>query len=436
MLLDATTKTIEITVDAVATTTESPFVVEYGDNTTTGLAPASSDGVTNGTTVVTMLAAPASSTQRKVFEITVYNADSVPHTYTIKYNDNATKRTVFMGAVQAGQTLTYEKSNGWTIGATGVLTPSFAGFIMMPSGRLTLTSGTPVLTSDVVSATTVYYTPYNGSYVPIYDGTSTWTTYQFNELSQATTDTTKSPAACAANKNYDIFVWNDAGTLRATRGAAWSSDTARGAGNLLTLQNGIYVNTSTITNGPAAAKGTYVGTIRTDGSSQVNMMFFPAAASGGAANKMHVWNMYNRILTSSINRDSTATWTYSIATTRAKNGNANNGTSLVLGLSEDLVEALHTMNSDNSAGNGNYIAIGLDSTSATVAGSHAQWGAITSGKFEGHTAVYSAYPGLGFHTIYPLEGVGNATGTTTWLNNGTPDSSTGYLSPFFVKARM
>ena len=32
------------------------------------------------------------------------------------------------------------------------------------------------------------------------------------ELSQALSDTTKSPAAAAANSLYDVFVWNDSGT--------------------------------------------------------------------------------------------------------------------------------------------------------------------------------------------------------------------------------
>ena len=85
--------------------------------------------------------------------------------------------------------------------------------------------------------------------------------------------TTKSPAAATTNSNYDLFVWNDGGTYRCTRGPAWSSDTARGTGagtTELQLLNGILTNKNAITNGPAANKGTYVGTVRTNGSSQVD----------------------------------------------------------------------------------------------------------------------------------------------------------------------
>lgn len=115
MLLDATTKSIEITVEAAATTTESPVTVEYVDHTATTFAPASSDTVSNGTSVVTMVAAPAASTQRQVKEITIYNADTVNHTYTVKYNDNATKRTVVKVAVVPGQALIYRSDIGWVL---------------------------------------------------------------------------------------------------------------------------------------------------------------------------------------------------------------------------------------------------------------------------------------------------------------------------------
>lgn len=115
MLLDATTKTIELTVNAAATTTESPVTVEYADLTTTTFSPASSDTVSNGTTVVTIVAAPAASTQRQVKEITIYNADTVNHTYTVKYNDNGTKRTVAVIPVSIGQTLAYRNDTGWTV---------------------------------------------------------------------------------------------------------------------------------------------------------------------------------------------------------------------------------------------------------------------------------------------------------------------------------
>src|SRR5688572_30068462 len=63
-------------------------------------------------------------------------------------------------------------------------------------GRLTLTTATPVTSADVTGATTVYFTPYNGNEVELYDGAD-WVVKTFSELSQTTSDSTKSPAAVA-----------------------------------------------------------------------------------------------------------------------------------------------------------------------------------------------------------------------------------------------
>lgn len=94
--------------------------------------------------------------------------------------------------------------------------------VIPPQGRLTLTAATPVMTAEAANQTTIYYTPYVGDLCPIYNG-STWNNTQFAELSIAMA----ASANWAANTNYDLFVANDAGTLRLVTGPAWSSATAR-----------------------------------------------------------------------------------------------------------------------------------------------------------------------------------------------------------------
>ena len=55
-----------------------------------------------------------------------------------------------------------------------------------PCGRLTLTSATPFLTSSVTAATTIYWTPYQGNFVELYDTTvNQWVPRTFSELSIA-----------------------------------------------------------------------------------------------------------------------------------------------------------------------------------------------------------------------------------------------------------
>ena len=87
---------------------------------------------------------------------------------------------------------------------------------VMPQGRLTLVSGTPVLTSDQTAKTAVYYTPYIGDAVPLYDGVD-WFNYSFSELT-LNLDTSNHPL----DNLYDIFVWNNAGTISIGTGPAWN----------------------------------------------------------------------------------------------------------------------------------------------------------------------------------------------------------------------
>jgi hypothetical protein len=372
-----------------------------------------------------------------------------------------------------------------------------------PQGRLTLTSGVPVLTSDVTGAGTIYYTPYIGDFCPLFDGSSTWTMTQFTELSQALSDSAKSPAAAAAHECYDLFVWDDGGTKRCTRGPAWKfaqtftvtiaspavfsatahglvegntvrftttgalptgltagtvyfviaagltanafevsatlggaaintsgtqsgthtctdSNTRRGSGagttELTRTASGREVNTNAITNGPAAARGTYIGSIRTDGNAQCNMMFKPAAAAGGAGNRLDVWNAYNQIKTTSINRDSSASWTYSTDAWRLKNNSAGNVLQCIIGLPSSDIEAVASMTAQHAQAGAAAIAFGLNSSVAVADGCSPTLVPTQVGaKFGSGTCVFSMRAGAGHQILYPLER-GSAT-TTTWEND-------------------
>jgi hypothetical protein len=289
-------------------------------------------------------------------------------------------------------------------------------------GRLTLTSGVPVLTSDVTGAGTTFFTPYNGNNISIFNG-SLFVPQSFAEVSQTLADPTKSPSAGAANKNYDLFAWLDGATFRCTRGPAWASDTARGAGagtTELTRLGGVLVNVAPITNGPGANLGTYVSSIRTDAAIKCNMMFQPAEAAGGSVNRLDVWNMYNRAMVSSVNRDSTASWVYALAVYRAKNNSAGNETSFICGIQEDMFSAFNTMNAANSATAAVMIAWGLDSTSVLEPSSdgyeiHTM---SASGRATSGGCLFTQMAPLGFHFVCPLEIV-EANGNTTYQNKVT-----------------
>lgn len=281
---------------------------------------------------------------------------------------------------------------------------------VVPQGRLTLTTGTPVLTSTVSGATTVYYAYYKGSLVPIYNGTQFVNTMMSTELSQATTDTAKSPAACTTNSNYDVFVWSDSGTMRATRGPPWSSDTSRGTGAGTTeLQriDGIWTNAVNITNGPAANRGTYVGTFRTDGSSQVNFNFGGTSA-GGTKGIFHVWNCYNRVNAAARVAESTDSWAAPNATWRAINNSSTMRVELIAGLNEDSVIATYLI--ATAGGGANSIeAVGLDTTGG-YSGFPGGVSSTATGFPMGHCG-YCGLIGLGSHYISANEFCSSSTGT-------------------------
>lgn len=299
--------------------------------------------------------------------------------------------------------------------------------VTSPQGRLTLTTATPVLTSTVSGATTVYYTPYVGQRVPLYDGYSLSMADIGGELSQATTDATKSPAACTTNSNYDLFVWSDSGTYRCTRGPAWTSDTARGTGAGTTeLQriNGILTNKVAITNGPVANRGTYVGTIRTNGSSQVDWILGGTAA-GGTPASLHLWNMYNGVdVTAEIfNSVASYTWAPGAATFRGAGGTNNMRASFVTGLQADAVRATYEAVGNNS--NAWMVGVGMDRS--TGFDSSVFYGAGTTA---GVAVAERAW--LGYHYAQAVEWTGSATSTFY----GQPSSGATYGLYFSLKGKF
>jgi Collagen triple helix repeat (20 copies) len=213
------------------------------------------------------------------------------------------------------------------------------GGVVSPGGRLTLTASTPALTANVSGATAVRYTPYVNSYVILNTGSGYPLAVPFTtDIVNTLTDTSKNPAAALASKIYDLFVWNDAGTLRLTRGPPWTSDTARGTGAgttelAKTTSGALLVNANAITNGPAAQAGTYLGSFRTNASATIDFSFGGSGA-GGVAGLVSVWNYYNRLPIACSMLDSTASWALPLNANRPLNNSTNNRASFLQGVLE------------------------------------------------------------------------------------------------------
>lgn len=242
-----------------------------------------------------------------------------------------------------------------------------------PQGRLTLTSATPILTANVVAAGTVYYTPFVGNKIPIWNGTN-FEQKTFTELSNVLANSSvgsAGPAAGAASKNYYLVVWNNNGVLTLTRSPAWTSDTSPGSGagtaETMVVQ-GMRVNTVAITNGPAAGYGTIVGAIRTDSGGATVTWQFGATASGATPGNFHVRNTYNRRrVTSESSTSNAASHNYTSATIQASNADNGMRMSVITDFANDDVHEFYVMDrlvtaaAINAAG---FIGIGKDVTNA------------------------------------------------------------------------
>lgn len=281
---------------------------------------------------------------------------------------------------------------------------------IFPGGRLSVSSTLAVPDTDV-SGATIFYQPYRGSRVNLTDSGSRQINRTFVALSQTLADTTKSPAAATANNVYDMFLWDDSGTVRCTRGPAWSSATARNASCPLSMDSfGRLSNQLAITNGPAALRGLYVGSIATDGANVVN----------DSVLKRQVWNNYNRILRQTLRNEAAAasSWTYNTNAYRPANNSAANAVEILQGLAEDLVDVtvVGLCQSNQAASVASYVGIGVNST--TVNGSQVFTPGGATPAAVGPAATHTAYlwQVIQGRIVYTwLENGGGGAGVTTWF---------------------
>jgi hypothetical protein len=260
-----------------------------------------------------------------------------------------------------------------------------------PCGRLSLTTGVPVTIPDTTGGT-LYYIPYKGNTVSLYTS-GVWKPYIFTERAITL-------VGLASDKNYDVFLYDSAGTLTLEL-IQWTNDTTRATA--LVLQDGMYVKTG-------ATDRLYLGTIRT-------------VSLGNAEDgqqRRYVWNMYNRVPRFMKAPLETAdSWAYTTAAFRQKNANAANCLKFIKGVDEDATSAAASAIRSNSSDFVlSYNGIGLDSSTVNVpeclpgfVRSYATGSIITQAW-----AHYNGMPGFGYHELRELE-YSVATGVCTWYGD-------------------
>lgn len=271
-------------------------------------------------------------------------------------------------------------------------------------GRLTTETGVPVSTSDRTSQSTIYFTPYNGDRIAVYDGTR-WELYTFTERSLTLSSLT-------SGKNYDVFIYDNSGTLTLELSAAWTNDTTRA--DALTTQDGIYVKSGATTR-------RYLGTIRT--TSTTTTEDSGGGTSSQVGGKRFVWNLYNQVRGSLAVIDATDSWTYNTTSWRQMNGASGNKVEWVCGIGSGSVEVRSFLNVNASGGGYGWHGIGIDTTTDGTQAHIGLYNAGASAISVPSPASYSGSPGIGYHYAAWVEKGGLATFTRYGDNGGTDDQS-------------
>jgi hypothetical protein len=276
--------------------------------------------------------------------------------------------------------------------------------------------------SDVTGATTIYYVPSGGIYVPIYDGTNFVARSIGAGLSIPLDSNSGDSRYHQSGINFDLYAYWDGSTVKLGTGYPWTANRTASTELPLAAVNGYLVNansmilrignTNNTTDLPtiAANQATYLGT-------------FTATANGQATDskaRRLLFNACNQIMRPMKVYDVAASWTYNTATTRQANANAANQLEFLLGLSGIGVEATINALTQNSTTAFSHITvfIGLDSTTAGSA--DATVGFTEPGlAIAQAVATYRGFPGLGRHVLTWLErGAGDAA-VQTFYSTGT-----------------
>lgn len=257
-----------------------------------------------------------------------------------------------------------------------------------PGGRLTLTSGTPVTTADVTGATNVYYAPYVHDYITLYDGTR-WVLRQFTQLTLAL-------GTLVADTNYDVFAYDNSGTVALELGPAWTNATTRSTD--VTRLNGILIKSGTSTR-------RLLGTLRTTSTTATEDSFAKRFLS-------NLSNTEPRPMRNAT--ETTDSWNYNTAAYRQANANTANQLDWVACVPERRMRAIAMSIGFTLSAIAVRVGIGIDSTTATSATIHScSFASTHHGQIE---AKYDGFPGVGRHFAPWLE-YGGGSGTQTWCGD-------------------
>lgn len=490
IILDATTKSLQVVLAGAVTTSQLECVASYVDLVADGstFLSGESDTVTNGATPVTLVAAPAASTQRQIKYLTVFNADTATATTTIRYNDNATIRRQVSVTLAVGSTLIYTDGEGWrvltsagaiiSVGTTGAQGPQgvpgpfafgadgddgsdgvgFPGPVGAAGAAgatgATGPSGVSVIGQDgadgddgmpipgpagpagaagagtVTPFTTGRLTVVSGNAVPTTDQTAKGTIYYTSIANNGTLTSAQVYMSLYSGSALTSVNFSQLSlALTVTSGKNYDVFVDYNAGTPQLALSAAWTNDTTRTDALAIQSGFVVKS----GSTTLRWVGTIRASGSNitedsAANRL-VSNAYNYVARSWFITDPTASWSYGTATWRAANANNANRVTGVFALGtlpiQLLLNNFAIVTAAASIGN----AIGEDSTSAPHAncvGRDSGYATVTPTPIVSSTSLITLPASSGYHYYQWIEMAIDGASVT---NLGTPTSgdTTRYL---------
>ncbi len=311
-------------------------------------------------------------------------------------------------------------------------------FVPKPQGRLTLTSGTPVLTTDTTAQSTIYYDCYDGGrFVPYYNGTSD----QVDTITSCEVPLTLSSSEEATANVFDVGWFHNSGSPvlcsptdnGGASGKGWAgssntggSNTNRGTGGNAQLHNtrGYQTNVNALAHcfnnttdygSIPADQWTYLGSYYTTAAGQTGVQMNPGASAGGTTATVGLWNAYNRVPINVRTSNSNSSWTYTGTSVRAANNSTTYRISWLDGLALSSIHAEYDNSLFTTAGVSGRVGVGINSTT-TISGFTPFATSNNTGAAYFTKGDYSSPPLLGLNFVQALE---NSTGSTTTFSSGS-----------------
>jgi hypothetical protein len=186
LVLQDANDTLEVVLAGAITTAQLPCVVTWRDITASAYVPGRSNANTNSTTPVTLVAAPAASAYRVIDHVSVYNADTVNATVTVRIDDNATEYILNRVTIGPAERLEYQEGTGWSVyNSAGAVKTIITGTNNAVSSGLSMTVLASDVTNNNASANTIANV--TGLSFPVTSGNKYWFQFVIQYTAAATT---------------------------------------------------------------------------------------------------------------------------------------------------------------------------------------------------------------------------------------------------------